>query len=89
MARCPQLGELGDQLAVQVGPRRLAVQQQDGSPSGRPGIDVVHPKRADVIGDVDKSGLPRIVRQLTETRLGGRQHLAHACPSPTPTYEYS
>ena len=63
-------------MAVQVAPRRLAVQQQHHRAVGRTLVEVVHAQRAAVaVGDLGVVRLEREVGQVVEAVVRGSQRL--------------
>lgn len=60
-------GEYRDHLAIEVGPRRLAVQAQEHGASPRPFIDEMHPQSCDA-GQIMR--IERIAGQIGETVVG-------------------
>ena len=86
----PGVGEDGDHPAVEVAPRRLAVEHQHRIGVRRPLVDVVHPEPARQVGPVR---VERVVGKVPETLVRGAQH-SHPltvsgrhhlrCPTPHP-----
>ncbi len=75
------LDQPGDHLPVEVGPRRLSVQQQDRPASGGGLlVDIVH---AQPLWQADVTGFEGISGQVTEPCIGRAQHLHGAQCAPT------
>jgi hypothetical protein len=77
----PGRGEHRDHGAVEVRPRRLAVQQEHRGGVPRPLVDGVHPQPV----DVEVVGLERVAGQVGEALVRGAQDVDGQQPEAPPT----